>query len=277
MISGITISRGGSEHLTVIRSMLAANDLPHEDVAAHVENFLLAWSGPDLVGTVGIELLGSDGLLRSLCVAPRFRNRGLAAKLSRSAEALARNEGVRRLYLLTTTARSYFERAGYTPCERESVPESVRGTTEFSLLCPHTATCMVRHLGSDAQYFSRDLLALRDYLPGSRMWAVGLSLATLTYFEVEPGARFESHLHEGEQITTVVDGALFFEVGGEIVRVGVGEAIAIPSRVPHAVFAGPDGARAFDAWAPAEHLLREEGFVPPEVDVYDTLEVPYES
>ncbi len=95
--------------------------------------------------------------------------------------------------------------------------------------------------------------------------------------EVEPEARFETHLHEGEQITTVVEGELFFEVGREIVRVGVGEAIAIPPHVSHAVFAGPSGARAFDAWSPPEHLFREATPAPAAASRYDTVEVPYEA
>jgi len=277
MMRDITFSRGTVEMLGAIRSLLAANELPHEDVAPHVENFLLAWSGEELVGTVGLELLGSDGLLRSLCVAPRVRRRGLATRLGRSAEALARNAGVRRLYLLTTTARTFFERVGYALCERESVPRRVRRTTEFSSLCPLTATCMVRDIEGEAFYLSNDLLALRDYLPGSRMWAVSLSHTALTYFEIEAGARFEPHLHEGEQITTVVEGALFFEVNGEVVRVGVGEAIAIPPRVLHSVFAGPEGAKAFDAWSPPVRLLQEEWSTSAGARFNETLEVPYES
>ena len=149
MISDITITRGTSEHLEAIRSMLTANDLPSADVAAHVENFLLAWSGSELVGTIAVELLGEDGVLRSLCVAPSFRDRGLGTRLGRSAEALARNAGVRHLYLLTTTAGAFFERAGDTTCRRESVPDNVGRTAEFSSLCPLTATCMVRNLDED--------------------------------------------------------------------------------------------------------------------------------
>jgi quercetin dioxygenase-like cupin family protein len=82
------------------------------------------------------------------------------------------------------------------------------------------------------------------------MWAVGLERALMTYFEVDPGTRFERHQHEGEQITSVIEGELLFEIDGAVVRVGPGEAIAIPAGTPHAVFTRDRAARAFDSWSP---------------------------
>jgi quercetin dioxygenase-like cupin family protein len=82
------------------------------------------------------------------------------------------------------------------------------------------------------------------------MWGVALQQAMLTYFEVEPRRRFETHHHASEQITLVLDGALFFEVDGRVIRVGQGELLAVPSNTPHAVFTQELGARAADAWAP---------------------------
>jgi quercetin dioxygenase-like cupin family protein len=49
------------------------------------------------------------------------------------------------------------------------------------------------------------------------MWAVALDKTMLTYFEVQPYSRFESHSHESEQITMVLDGELFFEYEGKVV------------------------------------------------------------
>jgi quercetin dioxygenase-like cupin family protein len=82
------------------------------------------------------------------------------------------------------------------------------------------------------------------------MWAVQLHQTMMTYFEVEAGVRFETHQHAGEQITTVVDGELFFEIPQGVFRVGPGDVIAIPPNVPHAVFTTTQCARAFDSWSP---------------------------
>jgi quercetin dioxygenase-like cupin family protein len=82
------------------------------------------------------------------------------------------------------------------------------------------------------------------------MWAVGLKHVMMTYFEVDPGTRFERHQHEGEQITSVVEGELMFEINGAVVRLGPGEVIAIPAGTPHAVFTLDRAAKAFDSWSP---------------------------
>jgi quercetin dioxygenase-like cupin family protein len=92
-------------------------------------------------------------------------------------------------------------------------------------------------------------LKLTPDVAGASKWEVRLEKCMLTYFEVEPNVRFETHQHEGEQITTVLEGELFFEVGEELHRVGPGDVIAVPGLVPHAVFTGSVGARAFDAWS----------------------------
>jgi quercetin dioxygenase-like cupin family protein len=82
------------------------------------------------------------------------------------------------------------------------------------------------------------------------MWAVTLEHTMLTYFEVEPRSRFESHTHESEQITMVLTGELFFEVRGVVHCIGPGEVIAIPSSVPHAVWTEALAVTAIDAWSP---------------------------
>jgi amino-acid N-acetyltransferase len=53
---------------------------------------------------------------------------------------------VETLYLLTTTAAPFFERYGYGAVAREEVPRPIRDTTEFTDLCPASATCMVKGL-----------------------------------------------------------------------------------------------------------------------------------
>ncbi|MHC4401431.1 MAG: cupin domain-containing protein [Planctomycetota bacterium] len=79
---------------------------------------------------------------------------------------------------------------------------------------------------------------------------MSLEKTMLTYFEVEPDSRFDSHSHESEQITMVLDGTLYFEVDGETLCVRPGEVVAIPSEIPHAVFTKEASVKAVDAWSP---------------------------
>lgn len=103
-----------------------------------------------------------------------------------------------------------------------------------------------------ARHYARDELALRPDVPGARFWSVGLEHALLTYFEVDANTSFPRHSHVAEQITHVLEGELVFAIDGlaEAIVVRAGEAIAIPSNLPHAVHTRACSARAVDAWSP---------------------------
>ena len=100
-----------------------------------------------LVGVVGLEPLGSFGLLRSLAVAPDCRNTGLAHRLVSACEERAKSlHGISDLYLLTTTAAEYFRKRGFADVPREAVPAAVAGHAQFRALCPASATCLGKRL-----------------------------------------------------------------------------------------------------------------------------------
>jgi amino-acid N-acetyltransferase len=125
------------------RALLAASGLPVEDLQpALFEHFIGLGEGDELGGVVGIELHGPAGLLRSLAVAEGSRGRGFGKRLVAEIEAHAKSEGVREIYLLTTTAAPLFSTLGYSVVARELAPASIRATGEFSSLCPASATFM---------------------------------------------------------------------------------------------------------------------------------------
>jgi amino-acid N-acetyltransferase len=145
-----TFSRvGDAAHTQMleIKRLLADCELPFQDLTpSHLAHFVTAQDGGRIVGAVGLELLGESALLRSLAVAAPYRSQGVGAELTRRAEAYARSQGVRTLYLLTTTAERFFARRGYRSLAREAVPVAVQATAEFQSLCPETAVCMSKHL-----------------------------------------------------------------------------------------------------------------------------------
>lgn len=125
-----------------LRAFLEAADLPATDVETGRQEYLLLEEGERLVGTVGLEVVGQDGLVRSLAVAPDRRGRGLAARLHEGALELARARRVKTLYLLTTTAEGYAVRKGFERVSRSSVPPGILALPQFRALCPATAVCM---------------------------------------------------------------------------------------------------------------------------------------
>ncbi|UFS71254.1 cupin domain-containing protein [Geomonas sp. RF6] len=95
-------------------------------------------------------------------------------------------------------------------------------------------------------------------VPGAKQWAVALEKTMLTYFEVAPHCTFDSHTHDSEQITMVIEGVLYFQQGDEVIGVKAGEAIAIPSNAPHAVFTTDTAVKAVDAWSPVMDKYRKK-------------------
>ena len=129
--------------------LLRAAGLPVEDLdVAMLDAFVVATEGEVCVGVAGLEIYESYALLRSLAVEPRHRSRGLGAQLVDTVETEAQARGVTALYLLTTTAATFFERVGYTAHDRAAVPPAIAATTEFSSLCPDTADCLWRDLAT---------------------------------------------------------------------------------------------------------------------------------
>jgi amino-acid N-acetyltransferase len=127
-----------------IAALLREAELPHGDFAPHLDRFLVAREGAAVVGAIGAEVQAPDGLLRSLAVAPARRGAGIAGRLVAALEHAAAGWGVERWWLLTTTAGAFFAARGFTVVPRESAPESMQRTRQFSGGCGGSATCMTR-------------------------------------------------------------------------------------------------------------------------------------
>lgn len=133
--------------LAAVRALLERCQLPTADLRpAHLETFVVCHDGGEVVGAFGLELLVETALLRSLAVAPTHRGKRVGHLLWDKAHHLARDRGVRNLYLLTTTAAALFARWEFQVVSREDVPGAVRSTTEYSSLCPSTAVIMTSQL-----------------------------------------------------------------------------------------------------------------------------------
>jgi amino-acid N-acetyltransferase len=146
----IKIEPAKPEFEAQIKQLLAACDLPHEDIRSSLlRHFWVAGEIDSLAGVVGLEILGKDALLRSLVVAPQARGNGLGKKLTAKAEQHAQNSQVDTLYLLTLTAADFFKKLGYQVIKREDAPATLQNTTEFQGICPVSATCMTKSLKPD--------------------------------------------------------------------------------------------------------------------------------
>jgi amino-acid N-acetyltransferase len=129
--------------------LLRDSGLPIDGLADNLHTALVARDGADVVGCAALELYTDGALLRSVAVARAARGRGVGGQLTEAAVALARELGVPALYLLTTTAESYFPRFGFVQTTRDSVPAGVQQSVEFRSVCPASAIVMRKVLNSE--------------------------------------------------------------------------------------------------------------------------------
>jgi amino-acid N-acetyltransferase len=132
--------------LSDIDALLRGAGLPSSGVSEHLDTFVVFESGGSIAGVGGLEMCGSEALLRSLAVAPAFRRRGIAASICDRLEAIAESRGVEQLYLLTETAERYFVKRGYAVTARSEAPAAIASTEEFTLLCPQSAIMLRRSI-----------------------------------------------------------------------------------------------------------------------------------
>jgi amino-acid N-acetyltransferase len=145
----LRVQRAGKVELAYVERLLREAELPHEDVRDSDGRFLVAERDGERVGGGGLESHGDAALLRSLVVEPSVRGEGYGRALTEELIRLARADHARAVYLLTTTAASFFEQLGFERVERDAVPDALRASREFSELCPASATCMRRPLGEE--------------------------------------------------------------------------------------------------------------------------------
>lgn len=133
-------------HADVVR-LLEKAGLPTSDLAdEHMQDFFYAGPATAPIGVVGVQLYGTDALLRSLVVLEEHRAHGLGQALVERAERHARERGAATIYLLTTTAEKFFRSRDYAVTSRDSAPSAIRSTPEFAGLCPASSAFLSKRL-----------------------------------------------------------------------------------------------------------------------------------
>lgn len=145
--SNAVLRAARADDLPGIEHLLTTSGLPLAGVAAGLGGFVVAESAGAIVGTAALEICQNDALLRSVAVAPEWRSRGLGRALVTRVIADAEAQGLRAMYLLTTTAEHYFPSFGFQPVTRAAVPAEVQSTVEFREACPASAVVMCRQCG----------------------------------------------------------------------------------------------------------------------------------
>jgi amino-acid N-acetyltransferase len=136
-----------AESFEAFRSMLKASNLPADDLNFNKDLLVGYFEGNVLVGTGGLEVYGQFGLLRSLSVKLGIRGKSVGTNITEYLIDEAKRRKLKAIYLLTETARGFFLRLGFNDVPRDSVPEPLKASSEFSHVCPTTAAAMKLDIG----------------------------------------------------------------------------------------------------------------------------------
>jgi len=72
-----------------------------------------------------------------------------------------------------------------------------------------------------------------DIVTGYHARFIHTDTMTLAYVDVDEGAPLPEHAHVHEQVTNLLEGRFEMMVGGERMLLEAGQAVVIPSNVPH--------------------------------------------
>lgn len=122
-------------------ALLRKLNLPTSDINDDIQLHLLR-DGENIIGTAGLEIFGDCALLRSVSVATEQQGKGYGKIINEQIQMYAKESGIECLYLITTSAKAFFDQLGFRVIERNVAPESVKQTAEFSSLCPSSAVVM---------------------------------------------------------------------------------------------------------------------------------------
>lgn len=140
----MNILAAGADDLGDVRRLLASEGLPISDLEGQFPAaYVVVRAGVELIAAAALEVHGEVGLLRSVVVAAHHRGGGMARALVEDRLRAAGAAGLRRVYLLTTTAPDYFARLGFERVPRTSAPLALQQSSEFASVCPGSAICMV--------------------------------------------------------------------------------------------------------------------------------------
>jgi amino-acid N-acetyltransferase len=116
--------------LDSVREVLTAVGLSTLEVLDSGSYYWVACQGSILVGTCGLEVEGTNGLVRSVAVAANQRTCGIGRALVERCVAFARSQGIDQLYLFSKDTGSYFLKLGWMEVSVKSAAAVLKTTPQ---------------------------------------------------------------------------------------------------------------------------------------------------
>jgi amino-acid N-acetyltransferase len=122
--------------------LLKQSELPTSDIRSETSIFFAATNQKEIIGCIGLEILGSIGLLRSLAVKGDYRGQGIAKLLTKKVIESARSNNLETIYLLTTDVELFFEGIDFQKIVKTEAPQEIKDTKQYSEICSESAVVM---------------------------------------------------------------------------------------------------------------------------------------
>lgn len=141
------ISRAAAADLGPIKDLVESSGLPLDGIEDHLDGFVVARVGDELVACAAVERYGPFGLLRSVAVNPDSRGNGLGREIVSAAISDSQGRGVKEMVLLTTTARDFFvKHFAFEDADRGAYDKLLAKSPEWTLPRCSTAVVMRKRL-----------------------------------------------------------------------------------------------------------------------------------
>jgi amino-acid N-acetyltransferase len=130
-----------------IRALLEEAQLHTESLGGTITEFFVAEQDGVIIGVAGFEYYGDDALLRSVAIQSNCRNNGTGSAMIDWMLARAKERHIKKIVLLTNTARKFFEKKGFVVVDRSLITnEAMKKSSEFAYLCSPSSTIMMMTL-----------------------------------------------------------------------------------------------------------------------------------
>lgn len=134
-----------------VDELLSGYGIPGIQSKQDVETLVMRRDDGGVSGSVSLQTTGDCAFLFGLAVTPERRGEGLGWVLGDCVLRRSRTLGVRRVYLVTSTAADFFAgKLGFRPVDADAVDPGVRETTNFAAnVALPQSVCMVLDLPPD--------------------------------------------------------------------------------------------------------------------------------
>lgn len=116
--------------VTTVKQLLSKANLSCDHLQAGQQHYFVL-ENPQLqfiLGAIGLEKYDHDGLLRTFVMERTLWNQELGKKCMNLLLNYARDQGLKRLYLVTTVTQPFFTELGFVPIDLKELPSSLLET-----------------------------------------------------------------------------------------------------------------------------------------------------